>query len=156
MVPTRYEYTTTPNLPGNIKKLYKVAPNTQLNNSSTTIPTVVYEYFYDTDPDPNFPYTKPRGEALGEPVAVKDPLGHITHFRYDDGRGNVTASIDALGNRTDFEYNDADQLTRIIYPATGETGSGRAYTLYIYAYVGGPALSVSIYDESGSRVRKNR
>lgn len=152
-VVTRYEYTASPSLIGNTKKVYK-PQSRELFSFDQQLPTTVYEYFYDSDPDPNYPYVKPGGEALGEPVAIKDPLGHITHYRYDDGRGNLTASIDAVGNRTDFEYNIEDQVVRVIYPATGQTGSGRGYTLYTYAYIGGPLLTTGIYNESGVRVNK--
>ncbi len=72
-----------------------------------------------------------------------------TYFKYD-GRGNRTAAIDCLGNETDTVYNLADQMTSTLYPPTMQTGSGRSQTGIAYEYTGGPADTLSVYDEGAT------
>jgi YD repeat-containing protein len=62
---------------------------------------------YDYGPSPK----------VGQPITITDSLGHATHLTYD-ARGNVTSATDALGNQTQFEYNVADQVLKVIHPAT--------------------------------------
>ncbi|HLK58437.1 MAG TPA: RHS repeat-associated core domain-containing protein [Chthonomonadaceae bacterium] len=138
-VTTTYTYTQL----GNIATVTVPAPNNQLGA------TVTYTYNYTFDPLGNVI----RTEALGEPLTVTDPMGNMTHFRYD-AYGNLTSVIDALGNETDYVYNIADQCVQVIYPATGQTGPGRSYTLTTYRYPGGSAQSTALYDESGNLVRQ--
>src|SRR5579884_1868676 len=109
------------------------------NNASTNFITNLN---YTTDG------TYSQNDAIGQPLTVTDNLGKINHFRYD-ARGNCTSAWDALGNETDATYNLDNQPLQITYPATGQTGTGRAYTLNSYQYPGGLLASVSQYDESG-------
>jgi len=114
------------------------------NNASTNIVTT---YNYTTDGSYN------QADAIDEPLTMTNNLGKVTHYRYDS-QGNLTTFIDALGNETDFTINLANQPVQDTYPATGQTGSGRAYTLNAYLYPGGPLTSISQYDESGSQARQ--
>jgi YD repeat-containing protein len=91
--------------------------------------------------------------AVGQPVKITDNLGKVTHFRYD-ARGNRTVLIDALGNETDTTYNLADQPLQVTYPATAQTGTGRAARIYSYLYPGGPMTAETLYDESGVQARQ--
>ncbi len=111
-----------------------------------------------TAPGPNGPVTSTfnytqdgaysQAEALGLPLTITDPLNHVTHFRYDV-RGNLTAMMDAIGRETDYTYNAADQVLSVQYPPSHQTGNGRSYTLYSYAYTGGSLARTELYDESG-------
>ncbi len=117
--------------------------------------TMTVTYNYTTDG------TFSQAEALGEPLSVTvsgpDAYGNTTtattHYRYDQ-RGNRIAVIDPSGYETDFAYNIADQLTDTLYPATGDSGPGRAKTTVAYQYPGGPESSTTVYDESGSVFRQ--
>jgi len=91
--------------------------------------------------------------SAGQPLTVTDNLGHATHFRYDN-RGNLLTTYDTLGNENDFAYNFADQTIKAQLPATGQTGSGRAYSVTNYLYTGGPPISAAAYDESATLVRQ--
>jgi RHS repeat-associated protein len=114
------------------------------NNAAATIVTT---FNYTTDG------AYSQAAAIGQPLTITDNLGKVTHARYDS-RGNRTAVWDALGNRVDVSYNIADQPLTVLYPATGQTGPGRAATTYTYQYPGGPLTTVSTYDESGVLVRQ--
>ena len=108
--------------------------------------------------------------SIGKPLTMTDNLGNTTHFKYGYlGSGNVLGylqeTVDALGNETDYSYADnpgygygttslVGQLQTVMYPGTGQTGSGRANTTYQYLYVGGPPTSTKAYDESGNMVRQ--
>ena len=85
-------------------------------------PDSVTEFSYTLDGD----YSQPA--KRGQPLAIRDNLGHDQHLRYD-ARGNVIASWDALGNRSDVSYNLADQALQVLAPATGQSGPGRIRTL---------------------------
>lgn len=91
--------------------------------------------------------------AVDQPLVITDNLGKSVHFRYD-ARGNVLSATDALGYTVDFSYNIADQIVTITLPATGQTGTGRAYQSATYLYPGGPIASISTYDESGNLVKQ--
>ena len=114
------------------------------NNSAASILTTDN---YTTDGTYN------QAAAADEPLTETDNLGKVFHFRYGP-RGNLTEVIDPLGNETDYNFNLADQLTTVTYPATGETGTGRASAVYAYLYPGGPLTSVTNFDESGVQVRQ--
>ena len=118
---------------------------TSPGNNATPQMVTVYNYTQDGS------YTQPA--KVGQPLTVTDNLGNVTHYRYD-ARGNRTVVIDANGNRTDFTYNIADQLVEVQYPATGQQGSGRARTVSVYQYPGGPLQQVLEYDESGTQIRE--
>ena len=138
-VTTTYTYTAL----GNVLTVEMPGPNT----SGATV-TYTYEYQDDSSfaPDP----LSGGAEALGEPIRITDPLGHSVHLRYDD-QGRVTQHYDAVGNRTDFEYNDEDQLTKVTLPPSNPAApAARAFTLYYYAYTGGPLLKTELHDESGA------
>jgi RHS repeat-associated protein len=93
-----------------------------------------------------------QSEGLGQLLTVTDNLGKITHLRYDP-QGNVTSIVDALGNETDLTYNIVNDGVATVFPATGESGNGRGYSASTYLYPGGPLISQSLYDESGSLIR---
>ncbi len=114
------------------------------NNASTSIVTNLN---YTTDGSYN------QADAIGQPLTVTDNLGKVSHFRYDS-RGNCTSAWDALGNTTSASYNLDNQPLQITYPATGQTGTGQAYTLNSYQYPGGLMASASQYDESGTLARQ--
>ncbi len=125
---------------GNILTI--VAPG---NNAATTITTT---FNYTTDGSYN------QADAIGEPLTRTDNLGKITHLRYDS-RHNTTSMVDALGNEIDAQYSLANQMTQITYPASGQTGTGRSYSLNGYLYPDGPLSSISAYDESNNLIRQS-
>ncbi len=135
---TQYAYDAL----GNVTQTTTPGPN------GTTTVTYNYTAGYNG-------YTQP--EALGEPLSVtvsglssdQTATTTVTYFKYD-GRGNRVAAIDALGNETDMSFTLADQPLRTTYPATGQSGGGQAHTDTVYEYVGGPASSVSVYDEGNN------
>ena len=108
------------------------------NNAASTITTT---YDYGSSP------------AIAQHLTVTDNLGHATYYTYDT-RANKTSETDALGNETDRQYNIADQLLLVTYPATGQTGTGRATDISTYLYPNGPILTDSKTDESGTQVRQ--
>ncbi len=131
---------------GNV--LTVVAPG---NNAASTIKTTLA---YTGDG------TSVTSPSIGEPLAVTDNLGKVTHLRYD-AQGQVVAVIDALGNETDTSYAEGsggvslgNQVQSVSLPATGQTGSGHGGSAVTYLYPGGPALSQSMSDESGRTVRQ--
>jgi len=129
-VTTTYTYTSL----GNIATVKVPSPDT----SSGGQVTYTYSYVYDGQ-------TFIQNEALGEPVTVTDPVGNVTHYRWDV-RGNLLSVEDASNNTTYFVYNDDDQITQITF-ADG------SYIQYSYAYLGGPALSAIVYNSSGTAER---
>jgi RHS repeat-associated protein len=98
-----------------------------------------------------------QNAAIGQPLSVTNNLGKSTHLRYD-AQGRVVAAWDALGNRVDTTYNLVGQPVTATYPATGQTGVGRSYTLYEYQYqsqyAGGKLYRTSVYDESNVLFRQ--
>lgn len=126
---------------------------TQSQYDTTLFPTgpnhpVTFTYGYKSDRA--YSYTQP--EALGEPLMITDPLGHVSHFRYDS-RGNLLWSVDPLGRQTDYQYNDADQLIQIQLPPKAVNSPGRTRTVYTYLYLGGPLIRTDLYDETNTRLR---
>lgn len=113
-------------------------------NNATTAHSVTFGYTTDGS------YS--QSEALGEPITVADGLGKVRHMRYDS-RGNGVTATDASGNTTQYTYNLADQLSLVILPATGNTGSGTGSRAFTRLFVGGPTSQFLSYDESGSLVR---
>ena len=89
---------------------------------------------------------------LGQPVAVQDNLGHITHLRYDS-HGNLTAVKDALGNISNTVYDPFDRPISQIAPATNQTGTGQGEVRTTYAFRGGPVVRSELLDESGATTR---
>ena len=45
-----------------------------------------------------------------------DPLGHMTQYFYEDGRGNLTRRIDANGQTILYSYDNLDRLTQVTLP----------------------------------------
>jgi RHS repeat-associated protein len=124
---------------GNIATVTAPGPN-------TTGAAVTYTYYYTLDPTDNT--TQP--EALGEPLAVKDPNGNFTHFRWDN-RGNLLAVIDGVGNRWDYTYDpNTDQLVATQAPLNG---TGRLSINTRYLYLDGPATQVVLNDTNGNPFR---
>src|SRR5205085_1072239 len=114
------------------------------NNAASQITTT---YNYTTDGS----YTQVA--KVGQPINVADNLGHATHVRYD-AQGRVASVTDATGNETDAAYNLVGQVTEITYPATGQTGTGRARAVNSYLYTGGPLTAEALYDESNAQSRQ--
>ena len=104
----------------------------------------------------NFSYSVDGAETLtpwlGQPVAVQDNLGHVTHLRYDS-HGNLYSARDALGNTTTTISDYFDRPIRQILSATGQSGTGQGEVRTSYAFRGGPATMRQIYDEAGNPVR---
>lgn len=59
-----------------------------------------------------------------------------------------------MGNETNAAYNLIGQTDTITFPATGQTGTGRARQVAGYLYVGGPLTSITSFDESNVLVRQ--
>jgi len=114
------------------------------NNTMASI-TTTFNYTQDGS------YT--QAAAIGQPLTIIDNLGKVTHLRYD-AQGNTLSITDALGNETDETYNLANQPVQTAFPATGQQGTGRSSSLSTYLYPGGPLLSTSSYDESGTAIRQ--
>lgn len=114
------------------------------NNAATTA-TATFNYTQDG--------TYTQAAALGQPLTVTDPLGRVTHFRYD-ALGRMTSSWDAAGNTTTAQYNVADQATSVYLPATGQSGAGTGRAESVFLYPGGPLMASKVYDEAGALVRE--
>jgi RHS repeat-associated protein len=114
------------------------------NNAASTS-TVTFNYTQDGA------YT--QAAAVGQPVTATDPLGRVTHFRYDS-RGRLTSSWDPTGNTSTAQYNVADQATSVYFPATGQSGVGSGRTDSVFLYPGGPLIAAKLYDESGALTRQ--
>lgn len=114
------------------------------NNAAAQI-TTTYNYTADGS------YAQPA--KFGQPLTVTDNLGHVTRLRYD-AQGRITSLKDALGQETSISYNLAGQPEELSYPATGQTGTGRARAANAYLYVGGPLNQTTTYDESNVQARQ--
>ncbi len=114
-------------------------------NNAVTTETTTFNY----TSDPAYNYN--QAAALRQPLTRTDPLGHVSHFRFD-ARGNKSAESDALGNEMDIAHNLADQMTTITFPTTGMTGAGHATVGYTYQYVGGPQSQETQTNEAGTLV----
>lgn len=125
--------------------LGNVASVTSPGKNSSTFHTTTFNYTQDG--------TFNTTEKLGQPVLVTNSNSEQTHIRYND-RGTTQSVKDHLGNETTLTYNLADQALTSVLPATGNTGTGHAYTQTDYLYVGGPAISSKAYDESGVLTRQ--
>jgi RHS repeat-associated protein len=115
-----------------------------LNGTVYSTNAILTTYNYTTDGS----YT--QAAAKSEPLTVTTGdtgVIVVTHFRYD-GRGNVTSTWDAFGNTTTKTYNPANQVTQVIEPATGDTGTGNVHTVSNYIYAGGPLYRTDLYDEA--------
>ena len=107
------------------------------NDAAQTITTTCN---YTTDGQ----YT--QNAAIGQPLAITDNLGHVTHYRYDE-RGNCLSVTDAEGNASEYSYNIADQQVSVTLPASGQSGSGNGYLEKEYLYTGGPLIASRLFDE---------
>ena len=146
-IPVTTSLTYTPF--GNVAEVVVPAPK-EMNRDSRSLDTVTYSLAYATERDPLDGYQKT--EALGEPIASADPLGHTTRWRWD-AAGNCTAVINTVGVRTDYAYDALGNLSDVLYPATGQTDKGRSVTHYDYLYPDGPVAVVTDRDEAGRVVR---
>ena len=62
-------------------------------------------------------------DGAGNPVAVTDPNGHVTHSAYDPGR-RLTGRTDALGGATAFAHDALGQMVEVTAP----NGAATAFT----------------------------
>ena len=85
-------------------------------------------------------------ERLGLPTYETD-AANVNYSVGYDWRANLLQSVDRDANATDYEYNLANQVTKVVLPATGEHGYDRASITYQYAYVGGPLTVLRRYQE---------
>ncbi len=67
--------------------------------------------------------TKTERDYLGRPLAITDPLGHKTKYKYDGNR-NLETLMDPDSNITKYTYDADNELTKVEAPnkATIETG----------------------------------
>ncbi len=133
--------------------LGNVTQVTKPGNNAAASRSVYYAYTTDTivDGDPaGSTYTQPEG--LGRPIKITDSLGKVSHLRYDV-RGNLASSTDPLGLQSRTSYNLADQPVGTSVPNTGNTGTGRSFTINTYLYPGGPSAQTTGYNESGTATR---
>ena len=157
-VPTTYVYDPTlvgASPLGNVQTVTTVGPNSTANAGGfyTVGPTTVsYAYVGGAVTTP----------SLGEPVSVTvsglvsgTTMTTVTTSCTYDSRGNTLSTTDASGFTTNYTYNIADQPLSVIYPATNTgTPNARAHTDTTYQYLGGPASSVIVYDETNVAVRE--
>ena len=114
------------------------------NNAASQI-TTTFNYTADGS------YAQPA--QVGQPLTVADGLGHVNHMRYD-AQGRRISVTDARGDETDASYNAAGQVEEVTYPATGQTGAGRARASMTYLYPGGPQTAYALYDENAAQARQ--
>ncbi len=110
--------------------------------------SLVTTYDYETDNGVAIQPTR-----FGQPVAITNPLGHVTHLRYD-AQGYLISSVDNAGSMTNYTYNVAGQVVSVTLPATGQTGAGRGTVGNYYLYPGGPVRGTEVWDESGQLTRQ--
>jgi len=124
-------------------------PGNNAAGSSTTT------FNYTSDPGDSAHSVAPYSQAtaLGQPLTVTDGLGKSAHLRYD-ALGRAVSTSDALGIETDTAYDIAGQVVSVTLPATGQTGGGRETAVNGFLYPGGPLLSTTSYDESGTLARQ--
>ena len=174
---------------GNVTSIKTPGPNstpaaTTASAGFSTYVTTTLNYTadaaYTTTDGTNYPARSAVPDATGEPLAVTDPLGHTTHFRYQEtvpyepvsgtpiNRGHATSVTDAgnsttagaPGDETQTAYNIDDRPLSTLYPKTGQSGSGRGSTVsqYLYDESGdtggyeqyGPLQNVQTFDESNA------
>ena len=112
-------------------------------NNATQTETVTLGYTQDGN------YA--QAEAINQPLTRTDSLGNTKHYRYD-ALGRCIARIDALGNEEDITFNAVGQGTTVTFPATGETGTGRAQVVNTFLYPGGPQTGMTQFNEAGTQV----
>jgi len=134
-----YAYTAK----GNISSVTRPGNN---YDSSGNVINQTTTYNYTTDG------TYTQLERLGQPIKITDPLGHVTHIRYNP-RGTISYVEDPSGYRTYYYYTTSDKVYSVYNPPTGNTGSGSSSVTNSYLYEGGPVYQVDARNESGSVVR---
>jgi RHS repeat-associated protein len=100
--------------------------------------TATYTYNYTADGS----YT--QAEVLGEPLTLTDPIGNVTHYRYDP-LGHLTTMKDPVGNTTSLAYNDVDDLAQATFP-NGD------YVTPTYTNLGKPPTATTLHGYSGGSV----
>jgi len=83
--------------------------------------------------DPLNHTTTSRFDALNRRTAVTDALNHTTTYTLD-GNGNRIAVTNALGNTTTYGYDQANRLTSITLPATGNGPLAAGSVVWNYRY----------------------
>ena len=108
--------------------LGNVVTITRPGNNAVSSSMTKFDYSYDGT-------TFIQNGAIGQPVAVTDQLGEVTHLRYD-GQGNTISVTDALGHETDLTYDIRNMPLTTSLPATGQSGpsSGHAQSQLAYLY----------------------
>ena len=66
--------------------------------------------------DPNDKTTNFEYGPTGHLVREIDPLGQMTQYFYEDGRGNLTRRIDANGRTITYSYDNLNRLTQVTLP----------------------------------------
>ena len=155
LVDTTFTYTAL----GNVASVTMPGPNSALGAVPGTF-TTNFGYAFDPFLFDNVPNAL---EALGEPLTVTSPFKteidpntqqetttfRTQHYRYDS-RGNLAATLSDSGKiRTDYLYNPANQPLYIAAPIVKQGGAAthRLVTAAQYAYLGGPAKTVSCYND---------
>jgi YD repeat-containing protein len=93
-----------------------------------------------------------QAEALGQAITVTDPLGRITHCRYD-ATGRATQITSPRGNTVSYSYTPAGQVAEIVFPKVGATAVTNARTRFTYASAKGDCIKIEDLDESGAVIR---
>ena len=133
---TTFEYDAL----GNITKV--VAPGV------TTDKPLITLFDYTSD---NGAFVQPA--LLGQPVAITDPVGRVSHLRYD-ALGQPQTTTDAAGNTTAYTFNIAGQPDTITLPAANLAQAQGQKIAFAYLYPGAGRTGTTIYDADGSVVRQ--
>lgn len=123
---------------GNITSLSQ--PGTTAGTTATT------NWSYTTDGN----YT--QSAKVGQVIRATDPSGKVMRARYNPS-GDLTQHWDDLGNQTDLTYSAIGRVSEILYPATGQTGTGRSKLVMSYLNNEGPDVTRTLKNESGATVQ---
>lgn len=136
---TSYTYTAK----GNVETV-TTPGNSSYPSGGVILQTTTYEYTTDGS------YT--QAECLGQPIKIIDPLGNVTHIRYNSN-GTIASITDPQGYKRSYDYTLSQTIANVYNPPTGNTGSGNSIDAYTYLYQGGPVKQVNAKNESGTTVR---
>jgi RHS repeat-associated protein len=91
-------------------------------------------------------------EAINEPILIKDNAGDESHYRYNLF-GKASAYEDALNRAYSATFDIGGNQIALIFPQTGENGTGHAMQQWSFLYPDGPLQSVEWHDEAGNLTR---